>query len=170
MQTLAGNAPLVLITLLVVISLYKFLKIVWNNFFASNEFLGSKFPRHGLGHSIKPVRISNIRPLGVLRGQSASEALSSRVESFKVPEQTGAFFHLGVQRGRSAFEEVPSSRAASDMEEKVIKINREWRDGDAETVKVCEPQADGSYDLDASVTYRYEYLSGNDAKGLRASS
>ena len=119
MRTLVGNAPLLLITLLVVISLYKFLKIVWNNFFAFNECLDSKFPRHGLGHSIKPVRISNIRPLGVLRGQSASEALSSRVESFKVPEQTGAFFLPGWQR-ESAFEEV-SSRVASGVR-KVVKL------------------------------------------------
>ena len=97
----------------------------------------------------------------MLRGQSASEALSSRVESFKVPEQTGAFFLPGVQRERSAFEEVPSSRVASGVEEKVIKINRARRDGDEDTVEVCEPHADGSYDLDDKpVIYRVEYLSG----------
>ncbi len=163
MQTLAGNAPLVLITLLVVISLYKFLKIVWNNFFASNEFLGSKFPRHGLGHSIKHVRISNIRPLGVFSGKSASEALSSRVESSKVPEQTGAFSLFGVQRGRSAFEAVPSSRAASDVKEEVIKINRPRRPGDEDTVEVCELQADGSYDIDKLTIYQVKYLGGGGA-------
>lgn len=127
LRTLTSKAPLILITLLLVISLYNFLKTIWNNFFAFNKFLDSKFPRHGLDHSPRPVNVVT---------------------------STNSFGHRAASGKSDLFD------GGGEPASRVIIMNRPRRPGDEDTMKVCEPLADGSYDLDEYVDYQVKYLGG----------
>ena len=107
LRTLAGNAPLVLITLLVVISLYKFLKTVWNNFFAPKS--DSKWEE-----AVHRWAIFNYFVNSYIDSYAASRGT--------VPERGGACAASDV---KPASMSMPSGHRAASDAERVYELNED---------------------------------------------